>query len=54
MGRHATGGSFLNLLTDPEKTSTAFTEGNYARLAQVKRAWDPDNVFHLNHNIPPA
>ena len=51
---HATGGSFLNLLTDPAKTRTAFTDGNYARLAQVKRAWDPDNVFHLNHNIPPA
>jgi hypothetical protein len=49
----ATGGSFLTLLTDPGKTRTAFTDANYARLAAVKRAWDPDNVFHLNHNIPP-
>jgi FAD/FMN-containing dehydrogenase len=51
---YATGGSFLTLLTDHTKTRTAFTAGNYARLAAVKRAWDPANVFHLGHNIPPA
>ena len=27
---------------------------NYARLTQVKRAYDPDNLFHHNQNIPPA
>ena len=27
---------------------------NFARLTEVKRAYDPDNLFHHNQNIPPA
>ena len=23
------------------------------RLRELKRAWDPENLFHLNHNIAP-
>jgi hypothetical protein len=27
---------------------------NYDRLVQIKRRYDPDNIFRLNHNINPA
>ena len=51
---HATGGSFLNFLRDPARTATAFTPANYRDLREVKATYDPDNVFRVNHNIPPA
>jgi FAD/FMN-containing dehydrogenase len=28
--------------------------GNYDRLAQLKKRYDPTNFFHINQNIPPA
>jgi hypothetical protein len=51
---HATGGTFLNFLRDPSHAAAAFTAENYRALRQVKAAYDADNVFRLNHNIPPA
>ena len=32
----------------------AYGDATYARLQQLKSAWDPDNTFRLNQNIPPA
>ncbi len=51
---YATGGSFLNFLGDPARTESAYTAENWARLRDLKRAYDPDNVFGLSHNIAPA
>ena len=51
---HSTGGSFLNFLGDPARTADAYTDDDYRRLREVKAAYDPDNVFGANHNIPPA
>jgi FAD binding domain len=50
----ATGGSFLNFLHDPGRTHTAYTTSDHAVLRDLKRAWDPDNVLGLTHNIAPS
>jgi FAD/FMN-containing dehydrogenase len=54
LARHATGGSFLNFLKDPARTPTAYTPADYAALRELKRAYDPDNVFGHGHGIAPA
>ena len=57
MARHFTAGRYVNYLnTDDikERESIAAAFGpNGARLREVKRRYDPDNVFHLNQNIRP-
>jgi FAD/FMN-containing dehydrogenase len=47
---------WLNYLGDDEQSDAvrAAYGPNYQRLAAIKREYDPDNVFHLNHNIEPA
>ena len=51
----ATGDVYLNFIGDEghDRLVAGFGRGNYDRLAAVKAAWDPDNVFRLNHNIEP-
>jgi FAD/FMN-containing dehydrogenase len=48
------GGGYVNFLMDEggDRVRAAY-RGNYERLAQVKRRYDPGNLFHLNQNIPP-
>jgi FAD/FMN-containing dehydrogenase len=51
---HATGGSFLNALPDPSRVHSAYTATDYARLRELKLAYDPENMFGPAKNIPPA
>jgi FAD/FMN-containing dehydrogenase len=51
-----TGGNYVNFHNaddDLERTRAAYGQ-NYARLARVKSAYDPQNLFRVNRNIPPA
>jgi FAD/FMN-containing dehydrogenase len=52
---HAMPGGYVNFMASDDQPRVHDSYGgNYARLAAVKRAYDPDNLFHLNQNIPPA
>ncbi|HZM72872.1 MAG TPA: FAD-binding oxidoreductase [Candidatus Polarisedimenticolia bacterium] len=37
----------------PAQTRALYGDETVGRLAALKRVWDPDNVFHLNHNVAP-
>ncbi|WP_332898026.1 FAD-binding oxidoreductase [Haladaptatus sp. CMSO5] len=53
---HATGGVYVNFISerdDETQVRAAYGADTYDRLVDVKTTWDPDNVFHLNQNIPP-
>ena len=39
---------------DEETLRAAYPNGAWDRLRELKRRYDPDNLFRLNHNIPPA
>jgi FAD/FMN-containing dehydrogenase len=47
---------YLNYLGEEEmgRVGSAYGASTYARLAALKRAYDPDNLFRVNHNVPPA
>ena len=51
---YSAGGAYVNMMMDEgqERVQATYRD-NYARLAQVKRKYDPTNLFRVNQNIRP-
>ena len=53
----AAGGFYLNFPGVGENSEDLVREAygpNYARLAEIKGHYDPDNLFRLNQNVRPS
>jgi FAD/FMN-containing dehydrogenase len=52
---YSLGGGYVNFMMEEgqERVQASFRE-NYARLAKIKKKYDPDNFFRVNQNIRPA
>jgi FAD/FMN-containing dehydrogenase len=52
----STGRAYLNFIGDEGsgRVEAAFGPEKYARLARLKREWDPTNLFRHNQNIAPV
>ena len=55
---HSAGGAYVNMMMDStdegQDRVRASYGSNYDRLAKIKAKYDPDNLFRVNQNIPPA
>jgi FAD/FMN-containing dehydrogenase len=51
-----TDGAYAGYLGDEggDRVRAAYPSATYARLATIKRRYDPDNLFRSNPNVPPA
>jgi hypothetical protein len=49
-------GAYVNFLDrdDADRMPAAYGDDTYRRLVGLKDRHDPDNVFRVNHNIPPS
>jgi FAD/FMN-containing dehydrogenase len=52
---YSAGGAYINFMMEEgqERVQASFRD-NYARLAAIKRKYDPGNFFRVNQNIRPA
>ena len=55
MHPHSTGGVYVNNLGDEgdDRVRAAYGD-NYDQLVQIKRRYDPGNLFRYNQNIRPG
>ncbi|GAA5009134.1 FAD-binding oxidoreductase [Kitasatospora paranensis] len=51
---HQSAGGYVNFMAGDDQERAAANYGaGYSRLVEVKRAYDPGNLFRVNHNIKP-
>jgi hypothetical protein len=51
---YSAGGAYLNFIDDEgEERVAAGYRDNYPRLQEIKRKYDPGNLFRMNQNIKP-
>jgi FAD/FMN-containing dehydrogenase len=49
---YASAGAYVNFMTEEESGRVAAAYGsNFTRLVEIKKRYDPENVFHHNQNI---
>ncbi len=54
IAQHSEAGGYVNFMAgDDQGRIRDNYKGNYDRLVEVKRKYDPGNLFHLNQNIVP-
>jgi FAD/FMN-containing dehydrogenase len=55
MHPYSLGGAYVNFMMDEglDRVKATYRD-NYDRLAEIKRKYDPDNLFHRNQNIKPS
>jgi FAD/FMN-containing dehydrogenase len=46
-------GRYVNDVVEAGEARSVYGDAKYARLVELKRAWDPENVFRLNQNVQP-
>jgi hypothetical protein len=56
MAPYHDGGVYVNFLSveGADRVRAAYDPDVYSRLVDVKRRYDPDNLFQRNQNIPPG
>ena len=49
-------GAYVNFFDrdDQDRVRAAYGEDTYRRLTLIKDVYDPENIFHFNHNITPS
>lgn len=56
LNKWVSGATYLNFIGEEgeARVMAGFGKNNLEKLSKVKAQYDPDNIFHLNHNIAPV